>query len=150
MNSYEINASTLCVVPIDDERSYVYEFDNAFIVNMSCYKIIERSCLFFGCTLAGRKEGSSVLLNSMHKLPIIIEESNNIIFFPSTSQKNGKCIWISYNNYEGVDKFDSHYSVLHFKHNINLKVEISYFVLSNQIIRCKRLEFELNKRKKAV
>lgn len=150
MNSYEINNSTLCIVPIDENKSCVYEFDNKYIVNMSVIKIIERSCLFFGSTFLGRKEGSCNLLNSQHKVPILIEESSEIIFFPTASPNNTNCIWISYNNFEGIDRIDSKFSRLYFKNQNEFKVEVSYFVITNQIIRCKRLKIELNKRKKAV
>lgn len=150
MDSYEINASTLCIVPIDENRSCVYEFENKYIVNMSVIKIIERSCLFFGSTFLGRKEGSCSLLNSQHKVPIVIEESSEIIFFPTNSPNNTNCIWISYNNFEGVDRIDNKFSKLYFKNHNEFKVEVSYFIITNQIIRCKRLKIELNKRKKTV
>lgn len=150
MDSYEINASTLCIVPIDESKSCVYEFDNKYIVNMSTIKIIERSCLFFGSTFEGRRNASSSLLNIQHKVPIIIEETNDIVFFPTSSPYNSNCIWISYNNFEGIDKIDSHYSKLYFKNQNQFKVEVSYFVITNQIIRCNRLKIEFNRRKKAV
>ena len=150
MNSYEINSSTLCIVPIDNNRSCVYEFDNKYIVNMPCLKIIERSCLCFGSTFDGRREASCSLINSMHKVPIIIEETCDIIFFPTNSPRNNNCIWVSFNNFEGVDKIDSHSSMLYFKNYNQFKVDVSYFVITNQIIRCNRLKLEFNKRKKAV
>lgn len=150
MDSYEINAATLCIVPIDENRSCVYEYDNKFIVNKSCLQIIERSCLFFGSSYEGRRNASCSLLNTLHKVPIIIEESSEIIFFPTTSSRNPDCIWISYNNFEGVDKIDKHYSKLYFKENNQFKVGVSNFVISNQIIRCQRLKVEFIKRKEAV
>ena len=150
MDNYEINASTLCIVPIDEKRSWVYEYDNKFIVNMSCFGIIKRSCLFFGSSYLGRKEASCNFLLSSYKLPVVIEETSDIIFFPTSSPTRGKSIWISYNNLEVVDRIDQHFSSLFFKNHNEIKVEVSYFVLTNQIMRCNRLKNELNKRKKAV
>jgi len=150
MKEYEINASTLCIVPIDKDRSLVYEYDSNFVVNMSCFKIIERSCLFFGSTFVGRRDASCLFLNTLHKVPIIIEESREIMFFPTNSPNNGNCMWISFNNFEGVDKIDAHFSRLYFKNNNELKVRVSYFVITNQIVRCNRLKIEFNRRKKAV
>jgi len=150
MDNYEINASTLCIVPIDDKKSCVYEYDNKYIVNMSVIKIIERSCLFFGSTFLGRKEASCNLLNSLHKVPIIIEETNEIIFFPTNSPNNANCIWISYNNFESIEKIDKHFCKIYFKNHNQFKVEVSYFIITNQIMRCNRLKVEFNKRKKAV
>ena len=117
---------------------------------MSCMDIISRSCLFFGCTYNGRRLGSSSLLNSSHKVPILIEESNEIIFFPTASVNNLNCIWISYNNLESIRRIDKNYSSILFKNNKEFKIKTSYFILTNQIIRSKRLKFEFNQRKKAV
>ena len=150
MDCYEINASTLCIVPIDKNRSFVYEFEDCFEVNMSSSDIIKRSCLFFGSTFDGRKKFSVDLLNANYKLPIIIEEITQLIFFPTTSNICNNCIWISYNNYEYHEKNDSRTSTIKFKNGSIVSVDVSIFVLSNQIIRCNRLKLEFNKRKKAV
>lgn len=48
---------------------------------MSSLDIIKRSCLFFGSTFDGRKKFSVDLLNANYKLPIVIEESTQLIFF---------------------------------------------------------------------
>ena len=150
MDNYEINAATLCIIPIDKEKSYVYEYDKKFIVNMPIFKIIERSCLFFGSTYDGRRQSSCFILNTMHKVPIIIEETRELVFFPTNSPGNKKCMWISYNNLECVDKINSDYSMLSFKNDNKIKVAVSYFILTNQLIRCKKLKVELKNRKKAV
>ena len=150
MDKYEINFATLCIVPINKEESWVYEQDRHFKVKMSCYDIVKRSCLFFGSTFNGRKMGSCTLLNCTHKVPIIVEDTNGIIFFPTASVNNSKCIWISYNNLESIERINADFSKLEFKDNKQFKVKVSYFILSNQILRCKRLKNELIKRKKAV
>ena len=150
MKEYEINPSTLCIYPIDKKKSYVYELEDQFEVEMSCFDIINNSCLFFGSSYNGRRNGSTILLNSTHKVPILIEESREIIFFPTASVNNMNCIWISYNNLESVTKIDNNYSSVLFKDNKEFKMKTSYFVLTNQIVRSKKLKFEFNQRKKAV
>ena len=150
MDFYEINIDTLCIIPIDEKTSFIYEKDDSFVVNMPCIEIIKRSCLFFGSSFEGRKNASSNFLNATYKLPIIVEESNQLIFFPTTSNICNNCIWISYNNYEYHEKNDSRTSTIKFKNGSIVSVDVSIFVLSNQIIRCNRLKLEFNKRKKAV
>ena len=85
MDSYEINAETLVIVPFAKGKSKVYEYDCEYIVNMTPFKIIQNSCLYFGCSYEGRKEGTKSLIGVDMKVPIVIEESKNIIFFPRTS-----------------------------------------------------------------
>ena len=150
MKEYEINPSTLCIYSIGKNKSYVYELNDQFEVELSCFDIISNSCLFFGSTYKGRKIGSSNLLNCTHKVPILIEESSEIIFFPTASINNNNCVWISFNNLEAINKIDNQYSSVLFKQNREFKMRISYFILTNQIMRSNRLKFELNKRKKAI
>ena len=150
MDFYEINIDTLCIIPIDEKTSFIYEKDDSFVVNMPCIEIIKRSCLFFGSSFEGRKNASSNFLNATYKLPIIVEESNQLIFFPTNSSKNSKCIWISYNNFEGVDKIDKNFSTVYFKNNNKVEIEVASNIIINQIIRSNRLKVEFNKKKRAV
>ena len=58
-------------------------------------KIIENSCRYFGSSYNGRHIGTKNLTGINYKSPIIIEETKNIIFFPTTSPKQSDCSWIS-------------------------------------------------------
>ena len=48
MNEYEINAQTLAIIPIGEEKSKVIEVNGDFIINASPIKIVDDSCKFFG------------------------------------------------------------------------------------------------------
>ena len=86
LENYEINSGTLAVIPIDEYTSKVIELDNEYIVNKPCFEIIDDSCNYYGSTYQGRYEGTKNMIGMNYKLPIIIEESKNIIFFPTTLQ----------------------------------------------------------------
>ena len=92
---YEINKNTQVLLPISETKSKVIEKDNEYIVNNSVFKIIEHSCEYFGSTYEGRKNGTKKLLGISYKSPIIIEDYNNLIFFPTTSPESEECIWIN-------------------------------------------------------
>ena len=60
--------------------------------------IIKRSCEYFGSSYNGRHEGTKKLIGISHKAPIIIEESKNLIYFPTSSPRLLDCVWIGLNN----------------------------------------------------
>lgn len=150
LDSYEINKETLLILPLDKNSSKVYENNDIYIVNMSCFDIICRSCLFFGSSYEGRSISTKDMINSSMKLPIIIEESNCIIFFPTCAVKSNKCIWVNYTNILKFSKIDNLSTLLIFKNNVNISLDVKYNILDNQIIRCIKLETVWKRRKKVI
>ena len=140
LDNYEINSDTLVILPIEKNKSKVYEVEGEFIVNKSSLKIIEDSCLFFGSSYEGRKEGTKSLIGIEMKVPIIIEDSRNIIFFPTSSCIRESSIWISYQNLVKYVKNNTFSTVLFFQNNKQIEVECKYNLVDNQIIRCIKLE----------
>lgn len=145
MKDYEINEETFCLLP-NGEYTKVVEKDKIFIVKNNVQKIMENSCEYFGSTYEGRKKGTTKLTGITHKAPIIIEESNSIIFFPTKSSRLKDCSWISLNNlknyYKSADKI-----ILEFYDNQKVSLDISYGVINNQILRASRLDAVLRTRK---
>ena len=62
LNNYIINYETLLIIPYEDNKSKIFEVDEELIVNMKPFDIIKNSCLFFGSSYEGRREGTSSLL----------------------------------------------------------------------------------------
>ena len=108
VESYIINCETLLILSLNDNSCKVFEFDDVIIVKKSISHIIKDSCLYFGSSLDGRKEGTKSLINCEMKVPIIIEDSQNLIFFPTSSYRNSMNIWVSYNNLLKYSKNDIH------------------------------------------
>lgn len=146
MNNYEINSNTIALIPINDEKTKVIELNNSFIINMNSMEIIKRSCEFFGSSYLGRHEGTKKLMGISYKSPIIIEESRNIIYFPTTSPRLSKCAWISLKhilNYKG----NNNKSIIYFENGAKIEVNVSINSLDNQYLRATKLESILRKRK---
>ena len=145
--NYEINTETLALIYIKENITKVIEISSSFNINNNILDIVDHSCKFFGSSYLGRIEGSKNLIGMNYKLPIIIEESREIIFFPTTASKNSGCMWISLNHMEKYNK-DSKNSVIKFKNNVSLKLNISFGSLENQIHRANTLLLNLKRRKK--
>ena len=58
MKDYEINSSTLAIVPLDDKVSKVYEEEDEYIVQKSANSIIKDNCQFYGSSYEGRCVGT--------------------------------------------------------------------------------------------
>ena len=95
---YEINSSTLLLFAVNERKTIIYDKDSETCINKRSSKIVDESCRFFGSSLIGRQEGTKDMIGTTIKVPIIIEESKNVIFFPTGSPRNLLCSWISYNN----------------------------------------------------
>ena len=104
ITKYEVNNGTLAVLPNDEDSSLVYEDDNRYIIQEKAYKIMDDSCKYFGSTYEGRKNGSKEILGAEYKVPIIVEDSNNLIVFPTTSPFSEDCVWISLKRVKNIFK----------------------------------------------
>ncbi len=146
MTSYEISEQTLAIVPIDNYRSKVVEKDNTLIVNKTPMEIIESSCQFFGSSYSGRHMGTKKLIGVSHKSPIIVEESKEIIFFPTNSPRLYDCCWVALKNIDEYKKIENS-SLVVFNTGYLLELNISFGSLDNQVLRATRLESVLRTRK---
>ena len=146
MESYEINKDTVALVPKDENKTMVYEVDNSFVVDKTPLKIMEESCEYFGSSLEGRQIGTASLIGYTHKVPVIVEETFDLIFFPTLSPKNEECTWLSYAHIFKPDKFKNK-TILNLKNGKNILIDISSSTIDNQLYRCSRLQEVLKMRK---
>ena len=143
---YEINSSTMAIIPIDENTSKVYEEEDEYIIKKSSNGIIKENCEFYGSSYEGRCIGTKSLTGIKTKYPIIIEESRNIIFFPTTSTRTQQSSWIALNKIKNYKKLNNK-SKIQFKNESNLNLNISFYSLENQICRATMLKSKLYERK---
>lgn len=145
LNDYEINEETLALISLEN-KTKVFEKNKTFTVNKEVLKIMEDSCSYFGSSLSGRQKGTEKLIGISYKAPVIVEESKNIIFFPTTSPRTKNCNWISLNNLERYYSKNNKI-ILEFKNKQKIMLNLSYGIIDNQILRATRLEAVLRGRK---
>ena len=145
---YEINSSTMAIIPIDKNLSKVYEEESEYIVNKSSNDIIKYNCKFYGSSYQGRCEGTKYMTGIKSKYPIIIEESRNIIFFPTTSSRTQQSSWIALNKVRKINLSNLPYeSQIIFKNDLKLSINISKYSLENQFCRATMLKSKLYENK---
>ena len=147
METYEVNKDTVALIPKGDNETIVYELDDSFIVKETPLKIMEESCEYFGSSFEGRITGTTKLVGFTHKVPIIVEESRNMIFFPTLSPKNSECSWVAYKHINKPEKFKDK-TILEVNNGKKIIINVSDNIIDNQLYRCSRLKKTLDLRKK--
>lgn len=152
MKDYIINSDTLAIIPCENNMSLVYEGDKIIIVNCKPNNIIKMNCLMNGSTLLGRQKGTENMTGDVYKVPIVVRESDSLIFFPTSSPRLKSVSWINLNNIDRTyyDKINR-LSVIIFINSVRVEFNVSLNIINNQIFRATRLEHNLwrNKLSKA-
>ena len=150
MNSkceYEFNKGTLAIIPNGKESSLIYEEESRYIIEDNPLNIMEGSCKYFGSTFDGRIQGAKDILGAEYKVPIIIEDSNNLVVFPTSSPRSNDCCWISLNRVDNIYRIDNDNTKIVFDNEREIIVPCSFRSIENQFSRASRLKTVLHKRK---
>lgn len=145
IETYEINSDTCAIINLDNQVSQIVEQNKDYLLAKKTFEVMEDSCAYYGSSLDGRIKGTKMILGCNYKLPIIVEETKEIIFFPTNGTTSEKCSWISlknvlkYEDYNGYTKvtFTSLKSII-------LKISVASFEM--QLLRATRLQSLLKKR----
>lgn len=143
--NYEINTHTCALKGKTKNQFLIIEDKKIYTVNMSLSKFINYNCTYFGSSYEGRIKSSQLLLGMKYKLPIIIEESREIIFFPTKSQEHVDCEWIALNNIKTFEK-KNFSTVVTFKDGMKTTFDISIESFENQFLRASKLQLLLKNR----
>ncbi len=144
---YEINKGTLALVPDNLESCIVYEDNEQYNIDQKAFSIMEESCKYFGSTYEGRKNGSKSILGVEYKVPIVIEDSDNLIVFPTTSPSSDDCAWISLKRVKKIEKLEFNNTKIIFDNDREIVVNCSYRSIENQLFRASRLDIILRNHK---
>ena len=144
---YELSNGTLAIVPNEKEGSFVFEDDDRYVIEQTPFRIMEESCKYFGSTYEGRKDSAKEILGAEYKVPIVVEDSENLVVFPTTSPSSSECIWISLKRVKKFEKIDACSTRIMFDNGKEIIVPCSYRSIENQISRASRLDYILRMRK---
>ena len=139
MKNYEINEDTYAVISNEVGKTKIIEKNNDYIINNDAYNVMDESCKYYGSSYKGRLEAAKILLNCSYKLPILVEESSVLIFFPIKSSLLDDCCWINLNSIQNIEKIGNK-SRITFKNGKKMIFDVSKLSLENQIYRSSKLE----------
>lgn len=145
--NYEVSKGTLAIVPNNEESSLIYEDEERYIIKEKPFKIMEDSCKYFGSSYNGRKESAKSILGAEYKVPIVLEESSNLVVFPTTSPRAEDCAWISLKHVKRIKRIDSTSTKIIFNNDREIIVPVSFRSVENQLSRASRLDLIMRNRK---
>ncbi len=146
--SYEISEGTLAIVPENEDTSKVLEDNKEYVIDKNPFQIMDESCKYFGSSYNGRKEGSKSILGVDYKVPIIVEDSSNLVFFPTISPRDPQCAWIAAKQVKYYEELETGDLKIIFENDKEMVLPISYRSFQNQLLRATRLESIIRNRKK--
>ncbi|WP_409294789.1 competence protein ComK [Peribacillus sp. SCS-26] len=149
IEEYEINPYTLVVLPLEyGSRIYsqIHEINEEFTTPFKPIDIIKKSCEYFGSSYEGRKDGTRQLLGITHKLPITIDPTSNIFFFPTNSPGREDCIWISHEHVDSYQRTESGETIVSFRNKKKITIPISFSSFESQMFRTAMLRTKLIQR----
>ena len=148
-NKYEISNNTCALVAKSEDNILIIEKEGEIELSTKMQKFINYNCEYYGSSFLGRLKGSKSLLGMKYKLPIIIEESREIIFFPTKAYNSESCDWISLNN---IVDYENHNlkTLVTFNNNQKYLFDISIDSFENQVLRATKLLLILKNRKKEI
>jgi len=144
---YEIGEETLAIISEGFSKTRIIEKNQEFTVDKSSFSIMEESCEYYGSTYEGRINAVKKLLNFNYKIPVLVEESKKIIFFPTKSYLLDDCSWINYNYIKKCEKNNDKTTII-FNNGKKIYLDESKLSIENQILRSSRLESVISNRQK--
>lgn len=142
----EISSKTCALSSDDSKGCTLIEEKKDINIDMPLKDYLNYNCEYYGSSLEGRLKSAQHLLGMKYKLPIIVEESRNMIFFPTSALDSDNCSWIALNN---IYKFEEKNSCTEVTFNSGRKMllDISIESFQNQLLRATQLQLILKSRK---
>ncbi|MFS0864149.1 competence protein ComK [Fredinandcohnia sp. 179-A 10B2 NHS] len=90
-------------------------------------------------TREGRQEGTKEIMGITHKAPIIVEASNKIYLFPTTSPSKPQCAWLSHTYILDSTYEENEQTTVIFTNKQSIQLQISKGSFKNQLHRTAQL-----------
>jgi competence protein ComK len=149
VEEYEINSCTMFLQPADyGSKVYtqVFEVEDEFLSPFKPLEIVKKSCDYFGCDYESRKKGTRQLIGYTRKIPIAIEPTNHIFFFPTTSPSRSECFWISHDHIDNYRRIAPQQTLITFRNKQSHLIPVSFSTVEGQILRTSLLKTKLLQR----
>jgi competence protein ComK len=149
IEEYEVNPFTMFIKPIaygSKIYSEIFEVEDEFLSPFKPLDIIRNSCEYYGSDYEGRRNGTKQLVGYAHKIPIAIDPTNRIFFFPTTSPSRHECIWISHEHVKDYERVNPQETVILFNNNQSFKFPVSCSSIISQLERTAYLRTKLMQR----
>lgn len=145
---YIIKENTLALIPQAEKTKVIEKTTSIILEGEQPSQIVSDNCFLYGSSLEGRQKGSSYLIGTSYKPPIIINDKTNLILIPTHSVRNKDCIWVTLKNILNYYQTEDGSVILEFTNHKKIVLNISYTKFDKQVLRATRLESTLRGRNK--
>ena len=135
-SDYKITTQTMAIFPFlekDTIISRILEVNRELFVSLSPQEILNLGCILYGSSYSGRKEASKHIADFQYKVPIIMDSSKGMYFFPTTSPSKDECIWISQSHVLNQEKQSKLGTLVTFVNGIKEVVPVSISSFKKQV-----------------
>ncbi|MEH7108318.1 MULTISPECIES: competence protein ComK [Bacillaceae] len=149
IKEYEVHSSTMYLAPMKYGSKIftrIVETDSEFLAPFKPLEIIKRSCEYFGVDYESRKKGTRQLIGYNRKIPITIEPTNRLFFFPTSSPNHPDCIWFSHEHIEKFERIAPNQTFITFRNEQSFQFPVPISTIEGQMLRTSYLKTKLLQR----
>ena len=125
----------------DQMRELVVLEHESFLLgaHQSSEELLSLLCEANGRTVIGSMELFAKVNQAHQKLAVLVNPSQEEIYFPTHASNNCECIWLNYGKIQRIEVYQKNQCLIHFKSGTQLVVACSNRVVSKQMKRCANL-----------
>ncbi|WP_226670027.1 competence protein ComK [Metabacillus litoralis] len=148
VEDYTINRFTMAILPDTTNKMFseVLEVEENLVVEKRPLELISESCSYYGSSYMGRKDGTKDVMGVTHKPPIVIDPTNSLYFFPTTSSSRPQCAWLSHSYVKGYSEAEHDNTKVTFTNNKTVILNMSIGSFENQLFRTAQLRTIMSSR----
>ncbi len=135
---YIITTNTLILQTVRKENrlnTLIIEKDKQFLHPRKSIHLVRSSCHHYGTTLKVATNFAREILNSRHKVPIVIAVDHGIplIMIPTLSATSEQNIWIAFHAITNFRPCEAGYTMIELTNNYRIKIQTSETTIQRQI-----------------
>lgn len=145
MENYLISNKTIAVIK-NKRKTIIINVDKVVVINKSVKNILEYNCNYYGSSFDGRIKCAKDILNIKYKIPIVIDDKNNIVLISLNSPRNSSNVYLVTNKILNYEIINNNLRVFCLN-NVNFKIKLSKNVFEKLLLNSIKIINTLNWRK---
>lgn len=147
MEKYIISNNTIALLKLN-KKTIIFDVDNTYVFNKNINCILDESCIYYGSSLKGRVSSIKKILNESYKIPILIDDTNNLVLIQLNSPRKKCCLYLMVNKIYDYKENKNLLDIL-CMNNIIFRVNISKNILEKMLLKSLKINNILFLRKKS-
>ncbi|ADF37998.1 competence protein ComK [Priestia megaterium] len=137
---YQIGLTTKALIPVNDpiHRTKVLDTAGEYMLSKTCKQLLEEACIQELSTFKGSIAAVRKMFPYKQLTPLVINRSQAIIAFPTSSPNDYSCAWIFASHVHTSHTLATVHSssmLIHFKDGTFIPVKLSYYSLEKKLAR---------------